>query len=55
MEYRMEDIKESLKTLAEGTGGILLSLWDALPNILRFGILLATFIHIMIKIKRDLR
>jgi len=51
----MEDIKESLKTVCEGMGGILLSLWDALPNILRFGILVATFVHIMIKIKRDMK
>jgi hypothetical protein len=51
----MEDIKESLKTILEGTAGILLSLWEALPNILRFGILLATFVHIMIKIKRDMK
>ena len=51
----MEDIKESLKTVLEGTTGILLSLWEALPNILRFGILLATFVHIMIKIKRDMK
>lgn len=49
----MNDIKESIKTMLEGFGAILLSFWEALPNILRFLILLSSFIHIMIKIRRD--
>tara|TARA_Y100001973_G_C5012760_1_gene239171 strand:+ start:405 stop:557 length:153 start_codon:yes stop_codon:yes gene_type:complete len=45
--------KDSLKTIFEAIGAILLSLWDALPNILRFLILLGSFIHVVIKIRRD--
>ena len=40
-------------TAAEGFIGILLSLWSALPEILRFLILLATFIHIVVRIRKD--
>ena len=42
-------------TLFQGIGGILVSLWDALPDILRLGILVGTFVHIVIKIKKDLK
>ena len=50
----MEDTLKSISgTVIQGTGGILLSLWDALPNILRILILIATFIHIIVKIRKD--
>ena len=50
----MEDTLKSISgTVIQGTGGILLSLWDALPEILRFGILLASFIHIIIRIRKE--
>jgi len=41
---------DSLKTLAQGAGGVAISFWDVIPEVLRLCILLATFSHIMIKI-----
>ncbi len=41
-------------TVGQGCGAILLSLWDALPEILRFLILLASFIHIVIRIRKEI-
>jgi hypothetical protein len=50
----VEDTLKSISgTALQGTGGILLSMWEALPNILRLAILIATFIHIIIKIRKD--
>ena len=46
-------VQGPLGTAIEGFGGILLSLWTALPEILRFLILLATFIHIVVRIRKD--
>jgi len=52
----MQDaLKGSLPTALQGAGGILLSLWDALPDILRVAILVATLAHIVIRIKKDLK
>ena len=48
-------IKSPVGTAFEGTIGILLTLWEWLPEILRICIGVATFIHIVIKIKKDLR
>ena len=45
--------KDSLITMAQGAGGVALSFWEVLPDILRMGILLATLIHITIKIVKD--
>jgi hypothetical protein len=45
--------KDSLITIAQGAGGVALSFWEVLPDILRMGILLATLIHITIKIIND--
>ena len=45
--------KDSLVTIAQGVGGVALSFWEVLPDILRLGILLATLIHIVIKIIND--
>tara|TARA_Y100000310_G_C20557034_1_gene751088 strand:+ start:871 stop:1047 length:177 start_codon:yes stop_codon:yes gene_type:complete len=57
----MRDAYDSLKVVAQGPagtaveagGGILLSLWTALPDILRIFILFATFIHIVVRIRKD--
>ena len=46
-------IQGPVGTAVEGMGGILLSLWGALPEILRILILFATFIHIVIRIRKD--
>ena len=57
----MRDTYDSLKVIAQGPigtvgqgfGAILLSLWEALPDILRLLILLASFIHIVVKIRKE--
>ena len=43
--------KDSLITMAQGAGGVALSFWEVLPDMLRIGILIATLLHIVIKIK----
>ena len=49
----METAKDSLITVAQGSAGIALSFWNALPDVLRVGILVATLIHIIVKINKD--
>jgi len=50
----VEDTLKSISgTVLQGTGGIMLSLWDALPDILRITLLVLTCIHIFIKIRKD--
>ena len=51
----MESLKDSLITAGQGATGIAISFWSALPDILRVAILLATFIHIIVKINKDLK
>ena len=51
----IDTLKSSGEIAIKGAGGILLSLWDALPDILRVGILAATLIHIIIRIRKDLQ
>ena len=51
----MESLKDSLVTAGQGAAGIALSFWGALPDILRVAILVATFVHIMVKINKDIK
>ena len=51
----MENLKGCTITLFQGLGGILVSLWDALPDILRLSVLIGTLVHIVIKIRIDLK
>ena len=55
MDTLKELAKSPVGTLFEGTIGILITLWDALPEILRILIGMATFIHIIVKIKKDMK
>jgi len=48
-------IKSPIGTVFEGTAGILLTLWDRLPEVLRVLIGVATLIHIIVRIKKDLK
>jgi len=48
-------MKDSLITITQGGGAIMISWLDFIPEIVRLGILVATFIHIVIKIKKDLK
>ena len=45
--------KDSLLTITQGASGVALSFWEVLPDMLRLGILLATFAHIIVKIIKD--
>ena len=49
----MNSIKDSLITVSQGAGGVALSFWDVLPDMLRLAILVATLAHITIKIIKD--
>ena len=51
----MNSVKDSLITISQSGGAILLSMWEVLPEILRVLILLGTFMHILIKIYKDLK
>ena len=55
----MDTIKNVLKspvgTVFEGTAGILITLWDALPELIRILIGIATFVHIVVRIKKDIK
>ena len=46
-------IKSPIGTVFEGTAGILLTLWDKLPEMLRILIGIATLVHIIVRIKKD--
>ena len=46
-------MKDSLITVSQGAGGVALSFWDALPDMLRLAILVATLAHITMKIVKD--
>jgi len=45
--------KDSLITMAQGAGGVALSFWQVLPDMLRMAILFATLTHIVVKIVKD--
>tara|TARA_R100000808_G_scaffold22917_1_gene50258 strand:+ start:890 stop:1045 length:156 start_codon:yes stop_codon:yes gene_type:complete len=51
----MESLKDSLITAGQGATGIAISFWSALPDTLRVAILAATLIHIIVKIRKDLK
>ena len=44
----MNNIKDSLITVSQGAGGVALSFWEVLPDILRMLILVATLAHITV-------
>ena len=48
-------IKSPIGTVFEGAAGILLTLWDRLPEVLRILIGVATLVHIIVRIKKDLK
>ena len=45
--------KDTLITISQGAGGVALSFWEVLPDMLRLGILFATLSHIILKIIKD--
>jgi len=51
----MNNLKDSLITVGQGGGAILISWMEFIPEIVRFGILVATLVHIVIKIRNELK
>ena len=49
----MNNVKDSLITVSQGASGVALSFWEALPDMLRLAILIATLLHITIKMVKD--
>tara|TARA_R100001463_G_scaffold107500_1_gene162084 strand:- start:232 stop:390 length:159 start_codon:yes stop_codon:yes gene_type:complete len=49
----VSSIKDSLITAGQGAGGVALSFWQVLPDILRVAILVLTATHITVKIIKD--
>ena len=47
--------KSPIGTVFEGIAGILVTLWDVLPEIIRILIGMATLAHIVVRIKKDLK
>ena len=48
-------IKSPIGTAFEGTLGILLTLWERLPELLRIAIGIATLVHIIVRIRKELK
>ena len=48
-------IKSPIGTVFEGAAGIMLTLWVRLPEMLRILIGVATLVHIIVRIKKDLK
>ena len=55
METLKTIIKSPIGTVFEGAAGILLTLWDKLPEMLRILIGVATLVHIIVRIKKDMK
>ena len=55
----MDSLKNIMRspvgTAFEGTAGILITMWEKLPGLLRILIGIATLIHIVVRIKKDLK
>ena len=47
--------KSPIGPVFEGIAGILVTLWDVLPEIIRILIGIATLTHIVIRIKKDMK
>jgi len=48
-------VKSPIGTVFEGAAGIMLTLWDRLPEVLRILIGIATLVHIIVRIKKELK
>ena len=51
----MDTVKDSILVIGKGGGAIALSMWEVIPDFIRLGILIATLVHIVIKIRKDLK
>ena len=49
----MHSVKDSVITASQGAGGVALSFWEVLPEMLRVAILIATLAHITMKLVKD--
>ena len=46
---------DTLKTSATGLGGFWISMWGWLPEIVSLSVGIATFIYLIVKIRKELR
>ena len=46
---------ETLKTSATGLGGFWLSLWEWLPEMVSLSVGIATFVYLVIKIRKEVK
>jgi hypothetical protein len=46
---------ETLKTSATGLGGFWLSLWEYLPEMVSLSVGIATFVYLVIKIRKEVK
>ena len=55
----MDSLKNIMKspvgTAFEGAIGILITMWDRLPEIIRICIGIATLVHIIVRIKKEIK
>ena len=46
---------DTLKTSCAGVGGVFLTFWEFLPDMIRLGIGIATFAYMVIKLKKEMK
>jgi hypothetical protein len=46
---------DTLKTSCAGVGGLFLTFWEFLPDMIRLGIGIATFAYMVIKLKKEMK
>ena len=55
MDTLRSQIDSTFGTALKGVGGVYITLWEALPMVIRMAIGIATFIHICVLIRKDLK
>ena len=55
MDTVRQIVDSTFDVALRGAGGVYITAWEFLPWIVRLGIGLATFVHICVRIKRDLK
>ena len=49
-----ESVVDTVKTTRIGVGGIWMSFWEVLPDIVRLGVGVATLVYLIIKIRKEM-
>ncbi len=55
MDTLKSHIDSTFGTALKGVGGVYITFWEALPMMIRMAIGIATFIHICVRIRKDLK